>query len=404
MPFERIDPNAPIDTSHLPFMPEAGRMPGDTADIARTHRVAGSVGGIMTQGEVVVDDHIQTTTPRAVIGAETTAEGPSPYAERKIGDVTYNYNGRSDYGLMFSSVDGRGREAQLTVYQSQSGGARRVSQGLEYYTKRDGSRDIRYIKGPELSPDAQYTQDTQLHPDFDDYVGRVEEDRTLSGMPKVPVEVLDNTEAEATMRDFEAATELVPLGGFAVDRALRNLPPAGHFSKKEIAQSTGTPVGDSVAAARVMSKRIQELNSELARSGVVPNFDEDPKVIGLTSHPVLGRVYQEVHEAVVDGKVYEWHMASDDGSHNVWIERIRLRDAEPSRYGTDRQVVYSGILTTKPLEYASSSSDQCDGLPMSWMYASASDSYKELSGLLSQLAPIRDSRTAMRDRKTRAIG
>jgi len=103
---------------------------------------------------------------------------------------------------------------------------------------------------------------------------------------------------------------------------------------------------------------------------------------------------KDTYIKVIDGVRYEWQMAHVHNGKAAWIERIRLADAEVSAYGTDKQLVNSGILTSKPHDY----SDQCDGLSV-FMKKDLGNSYSDITPFLALLAPVANYANTYQDRE-----
>jgi len=305
-------------------------------------------------------------------------------AEFHIDNISYNYLGRTDSGYMeFTSISADGPERSFLVYVSRSEGSLRVSQGREVYQK-DGKEHIRLMKGPELSPRSQYTQDTQLHPKFDEKVGRLEEIRELRYLPARPTPLYDSKGVEWFLKDFDVQTETYPLGSGELNDQLMVLKVSSQ-SIADIKKITGLdPLVQPDLAEAAYMHRIDILNATLESSGIMPDFSEDPTSAQVTNHPLLGDMIRETFNKTVGGKTYEWHMARDRHGR-VWIERIRFADAEPTVYGTDKQMVYSGLLTSKPIDYK----DQVDGLP-SRLTQDMGNDYMDITRFLKKLAPIRE--------------
>jgi len=90
----------------------------------------------------------------------------------------------------------------------------------------------------------------------------------------------------------------------------------------------------------------------------------------------------------------EWYMARDPAG-NVWVHRIRLADATATPYGTDREMITSGALTTKPLDFG----QNADGIPES-LRPQFNPSYCHMSAILDRLAPIARYKDALAQRST----
>jgi hypothetical protein len=299
----------------------------------------------------------------------------SANGEFQLGDTKYRCLGRTSNGMEFNSTTQDGTTRTFVVYRSNSGGAYRVSQGFETYYDANGQPKPRFMKGPELSPYAQYTQDTQLHPDFDKAFGRLEEDKRIASLPVQPIPNFDADRATDAIKDFENQTTVYTLGNERVHHHLSSLK-AGMLAAGDMLEITGVDAvkypGD---ASRAYMARIDALNKELEAAGIMPDFSAPPDAVEADGHPQLGAIVRETYRKDVNGVQYEWQMAHDMHGR-VWIDRIRLQGAEPSAYGTDKQMVFSGILTSKPLDYTS----QTTGL--------APELKQDLGNGLTDLAPF----------------
>jgi hypothetical protein len=246
-----------------------------------------------------------------------------------------------------------------------------VSQAVVGQDAADGHPG-RFMKGSELAADGQYTQDTQLHPAIATEIGslfsKLGESKLAKGLP-APNYVRPQSTVDALAQDFETQTQLNVLGSEAVNTTLHELPKAGSFEK----------LGDM----QVIMKKLGQLGRQLEEAGVVPDFSE-PVSTSYDKHPVLGDVAHEIYDVVVDGRPVEWHMAYDQEGR-VWIDRIRYGDTLPTPYGTDKDVIYSGLLTSKPIDY----DEQVAGLPEPVKIKNVNGSkYTDISRFLNTFEPI----------------
>lgn len=143
--------------------------------------------------------------------------------------------------------------------------------------------------------------------------------------------------------------------------------------------------------------------------GFVPDFAREPRRSYRARHALLGEVtYREYGGSrlrTAGGREREliWTVAEDgrraDGSTRVWIQSIRFADARPTSYGVPDQVLDTGILTSKPVEYASQA-ELLEGTPYvaalanSPRDADGGDRYVDITPALDVLAPIRAYRAA----------
>ncbi len=312
-------------------------------------------------------------------GIELTPNG----AEFQLGNTSYTYHGPTHNGMVLSSVAEDGITRPVIVYRSNSGGSDRVSQGYEPYVDKQGKPKRRLMKGPEQSPEAQYTQDTQLHPELDEKVGYLQEIAALRNMPSVAIPSYNETGADWLLNDFDKQMQTIPLGGnVALDRELHTFR-ANRLSAEDVEDLTGfDPATNEGLAAGALFRRVAKLNALLEESGVMPDFSQEPIAVGLTDNPQLGDVVKEVFEKSAGDLTYQWHMMHDTNGR-AWVERIRIVESEVSAYGTDKQMVYSGVLTSKPVDYDS----QADGIPAA-MRQDLGNGYTDITAFLQNFAPI----------------
>jgi len=319
---------------------------------------------------------------------------PDRHAEFSLGPVRYRYEGPAVRGWAFSSTDASGENHLFFIYQSNSEGGWRSSQGVYIYNDPEEGPSLRYLKG-NLSgdPAAQYTQDTQLHPDFADQVALIlqndhqpDDPRVRATYDRVYRELSarldygpDTQRARAAGEDFGRFVTRVPLGNSELDATLRQLG-TGDWRLESMAEVVGLPASDPDTVWEAYQQRIQGLNDQLRTAGVIPDFRAEPHESFDSPHPTLGRCYTEVF---LGERGYEWHMRRDLRG-NVWIDRIRLTNAGPTPYGTDNRVVTSGVLTTKPGEYTG----RLDGIPEAERPRWPDTNYSSMASLLGRLLPI----------------
>lgn len=308
--------------------------------------------------------------------------------EFNVGDVQYKVLGRDPgarKGLVMETVDPRdGRRRTFMVYHSQSEGGERVTQGSAYYTE-GGESYSHYLKGPEARAESQYTQDTQLHPDFINQLEKVfDTKRQEDAVPPTDLmqHVYSEQEGDALIQDFADQVRTVPLKT-ELDGYLHALK-AGALSTEDISRLVGSRSEHAREAG--LRRYIDNLNYALEASGVLPDFTSEPLGRKWGSHPSLGTFITNIYQSHVNGRTVEWHVAQAEGGQ-VWIDRIRDADSMPTVYGTDDTMLYSGALTSKPYEY----SDQVTGLPAEWR-RDVNGSYTDISEFLNQLAPIKHFR------------
>jgi hypothetical protein len=118
-----------------------------------------------------------------------------------------------------------------------------------------------------------------------------------------------------------------------------------------------------------------------------PDFTKDPVRKFIFTHTMLGEVNAEVFSARLNGRPVEWVIAYD-ASGRTWIERITFSDIKVNSYGVSPEVIDSGALTNKPIEYIS----QLAGLVPDKEFIGIDHTYADITPLLHNLPPIKEFR------------
>ncbi|MEO8104789.1 MAG: FHA domain-containing protein [Candidatus Saccharibacteria bacterium] len=365
----------------------AGRLGLNDSKVSRHHFSASISEGILRLGDLDSSNGTSVITSSEKfkneqeyrlgrhLGRAATAEiVTTPTPEFSIGKINYQVEsvipttGRGDMHVIVSR-DKKGTTRRFMVYRSMSEGSLRSSQGYETLGKGENVRK-RQMKGAELSDAMQYTQDTQLNPDF---AAKLQE--SVKGAAGLPLgrdedQIHDTEAAMKLFKDFESNCKVFSLPDVTLAKLLFRLP-AGNLSRGALKEHLG---GDSDQLANY----VNDMNVALEQSGLVPDFSVEPTQSQVETHPILGSVIREIY--IKSG--IEWHMKRDQAGR-VWIDRIRSVKNEATPYGTDKELLYSGILTSKPLEYKS----QSNGLPAHLRQDRAGD-YNDITPFLAKFAPI----------------
>ncbi len=356
-----------------------------------TIRDLGSLNGTKLVTAEMKDGDIERTVPRRLGGvALTEAHELRASNEAYIDGTKFTFEGlfsTSNRGNIFAvnSRDSEGNNRRFMVYRSNSEGGYRVSQGVE--------EDGRFLKGAELSSYFQYTQESQLHPEFA---------AALSEMQKVTLPIVqkdtfqvDEAQADERLKDFEAEISVTSFPDRKLAEQLAKVSLTGGLQKNALAKFLTVPEADTPKA---LMKYVDNLNKVLKKSKAIPDFSQPATRVQEELHPLLGSVRTEVYVRNVGGTSYEWYMSSDS-TGRVWINRIRLADSKASVYGTDQSLVYSGILTSKPLEYI----EQCDAVPQHLRkdFSGNGGQYKDISAFVETLLPVQQYKAQRGQRTTR---
>jgi hypothetical protein len=375
--------------------PGSGRLGLNSVDtVSGKHLKIGYVDGIVTVTDLrsangtrllIGSENTQTvpekpllSTKAARLGATAAAETIQPLKpEFQVGADRFRAEGHVNlgegrkHGVVLTSLGLDGKERTFFVYDSHSEGGYRSSLGMEQTSKGD-----HFLKGNSSSQHYQYTQDNQLHPEF---VTKISE--ALNGVALAEVDetsiVLDDAAITAAEQDFSDQMRTYGLPDKYVNEVLAKLSMSYSMSSEALPKIFG--VTTVVEGQQKLMDYVNELNTVLEDSGntVMPDFKK-PTHTEIMQHPQLGPVTVEVfHNNGLD-----WHMASDKQGR-VWIDRIRFSGSDVTPYGTDAMMAYSGILTTKPLEYKR----QVSGLHES-MRKEFNRNYSDISNFTALLRPV----------------
>ncbi len=325
------------------------------------------------------------------IGTLSVAESYESGRDKEclIDGVLFDMNGRlktedrEAYG--FTTTDPEGNSRLMFVYRSDSEGVFRVALGIAH----EGTVTGAYIKGDRSNPLHQYTQDTQLHPDFAEAMPKM---ITALGQSKPnvnPVRYYKNAPAyEEITRDFSEQMQTTHFPDTTLSEVLQLV------AQDTLEEYTLAEILDDVLLKDLpdmLEKHVGKINAALEASGAIPAFDE-PERVEHDHHALLGDIVREVYRSEMQGTTYEWYMASDSEGR-VWIDRIREADSPATVYGTDKRVVYSGILTLKPFDYTG----QVDGIPTELRVDDPTNDYSDITKFIDTFLPVQ------RYRKARAI-
>jgi len=278
------------------------------------------------------------------------------------------------------------------LYKSQSGGNWRGTSGyIDYYD--DGS--LIFDKGQ------QYTQGTRLNSKIADHLeGQME----LMGQKDLNLKCLETFFYVPNQLRYKNADKLYTFrtevaveahSGQSKDnpllQVLHECPPGWCFSSSvKHGHQTFSNYKEYIE---------QVVNPTLENTSFMPAFNkkncEQSYYMG---HPLLsdhknGKLEKDILIRIcmgtLNGKQVEWHMATDRVGR-VWIDSIRYKDNPVSTYGTDTQVIDSGILVNKPLEYAHACTKLQDGTDK-YLF---DETYDDITPLLVNLLPIQKFKEA----------
>lgn len=127
--------------------------------------------------------------------------------------------------------------------------------------------------------------------------------------------------------------------------------------------------------------------------GFIPDFTQKPIKKYTFEHTLLGPTEVEIHSSVLEGRTIRWAMAKAKNTGQIWIESIYYPDSPITSYGTRAEVLNSGALTNKPLEYTKKTENLKDSEKKAF-----NNKYTDITPLLNNLEPIKQYRAAIRKR------
>lgn len=105
------------------------------------------------------------------------------------------------------------------------------------------------------------------------------------------------------------------------------------------------------------------------------------------NNTLLGTINYEKFPAILHNKKINWIFASDKNGR-TWIDRIVFDNSEYTinTYGSQKMIIDTGFLTTKPLEYKF----QCEGMKENIDYIRFNETYNDITPLISQFPIIQE--------------
>lgn len=289
---------------------------------------------------------------------------------------------------MYTHIERDGKQTIVPrlLYKSQSDGGWRVAYGVE-------AGNGRFIKEANDGP-SHYTQETKLVPEVLDALEKLEVIHDRNGLLGVEIHRAFSDDNPAQRMASTSEDEIAYYEDETLDRkmSLVRWISAGRMNRRSF---EAIRTWDS--SIRSFSEYVEAVNASMEKiPGFVPNFTIGPSNSVTREHTLLGKITVEEYPALYGQKEIIWSMASDSNGR-VWVDNIRLADAEASSYGNYDTIFDGGLITSKPLEYV----EQASGLSYgeeckSFNYRGSYDKYVDITPILGQLAPIKQYRSAKR--------
>lgn len=283
-----------------------------------------------------------------------------------VGKVIKTYE--RDEAVMFYKDPISKRLIPRALYKSKSDGGWRSCPGI---------RDNLYIKGNGI----HYTQETKPHESIIRYL---EESETKGHSVEY------KNKGETVITKYFTINRIEPKPQWYTfddevkqydDRSdlsqFQQYPP-GYYRKKDIGNETS------------LSNKFRAFDfSTPAMRQFIPDFSQPPFKTDHFKHTLLGNVNTASYTARLHGRPIQWVMAYDRQGR-VWIDRISFLDTTVNSYGVAPEVINSGALTNKPIEYRTIT----DGLRVGDEYRNFNADYVDITPLLDNLLPIQQFRRA----------
>jgi hypothetical protein len=312
---------------------------------------------------------------------------------------------RSRYEMLVYSIDQNGCVVPRLFYKSQSDGGWRVTPG-----SIQKARSFVYRKGNENHPNYHYVQETKLHPKILESIDKINEvvqyndlNIFFTGLQLNYLGLGDNDYNVNYGYSAMPDTLLTPIQEYK---------PSDTLKLERIVIRNGKRETAKYNSYRELISSYNEDLKKLKEIGFVPDFTSTPSRQFFINHTILSEnenlkdISVNVYDGILDGKPIEWHMAMDPHGR-VWIDRISYKDCKVSTYGNCIDVIDSGILTNKPIEYRFQAEELMgergltDFLPRT-VPRQISAQYVDITPALSYLDPIKEFKMAMERQKQMA--
>lgn len=265
--------------------------------------------------------------------------------------------------------------------QAQTSEGTRIVPRLLYKSNSDGGWRATYgtIGGKYhkvIDHSGHYVQETKLHTELLDTIGKLPKERDLDEGIGERIERIFG--GHAYMEAFTAYGEITYFKDQQLDEKLapfRLLRP-GQFTH-------AARLAASVEGCENVREYFLKANTAFASlPGFVPDF-RSPVRSTTQEHTLLGYIQIEDFEAQIGDEPLIWSMAQDRQGR-TWVDNIRLARNRISSYGTYSVVFDAGFITSKPLDYKRNT----DGLLHGDESQAFNRRYVDITPVLSSILPI----------------
>ncbi|MFA4891533.1 MAG: hypothetical protein WC604_04290, partial [Candidatus Gracilibacteria bacterium] len=279
---------------------------------------------------------------------------------------------------------GDGKLFPRIVYKSHSEGGWRSPRGTKDQADKQGRISPVYKKG--LFKEA-YTHETKVATEIADYLDIREEAARITNVNFNPMETYFH-------ENNPSLAETDTYGRDATDpyAEVKVAPESNLFWR--FRERGYQPGGISATNA---SDYFRSLDNYYP-PGFIPDFSRGPiKQPVKRTHDLFGKIKTivETYRGYLNGRAVNWEIVREDTANanyqgRVWIGGIGFSSPQINSYGTNAEILLTGVLSHKPAEY----NDYTTGLKYGSERIALDPRYDDITPLLDNLRPIREFRQA----------
>ncbi len=306
-------------------------------------------------------------------------QGLDPIVGIGVGEREFMFSGLLDtsdgrtHALCYAD-DGDGRIVPHMYYKSKSDGGWRMSP----YLYEDGV----YSKGDIPLRDQQ-----GQHVEYGQYTQATKPDESIAAlleeMERLKVEASAPRDVKNSFRSLLVKSAYERSGIDEVYSADLSVECIGGHGLYAYMSGKGFKYQPEVSRGMIEAMRLPD--------GFTPDFTAQPRRSYQTEHTILGKTRVEVYLVPYKGKDIEWHVATDESTGTVWLERLAVKGGGVTKYGTRRDLILAGALNAKPVDYRSQTPQMVEGEDYD---AIAGGTYVSVKKTLDRMPWVRDYRRA----------
>ena len=276
------------------------------------------------------------------------AQGLEPIVGVGIGEKEFMFSGLVESGTRLHSIcyakNDKGEIVPHMYYKSNSDGGWRMAPYLYedgVYSK--GGVQLQNQAG-ELVEYGQYSQATKP----DESISAL-----LEEMERMHIEANAPNHTKATFRSLLRQSSYERSGVMDHYASSLHIECVPGYGLDAYVSGKGFTHSPDISRGMIEAMRLPE--------GLTPDFQGAPYCTYQTEHTMLGKTRVEVYLAEYQGKEVEWHVASDDQTGTVWLDRLAVKGGGVTSYGTRQDLMLAGALNAKPVDYRSQARQMVEG-------------------------------------------